>query len=810
MKKFISFWLALIMAFSILALPEKAEAATYIMEPGNSRVFSDENYHNAIYHKTWTSSNPSVASVYGSGIHATVTAHTPGVAIITCQTSAEKTVYTSILGADGNWYQQANTYHYSATSTRTIRVVEKVTVTFDGNGGDVSQKSMRIEKNTAIGSLPDAERAEYVFKGWYSIGGVKQTTTSKYTADTVLTAKWSKAAPGKVSDFTMKAGYKQLDLNITKLANADGYQITYSTKKDFSNALSKRIVKTSGTLKELKAGTRYYVKVRGYRYDSTGTRRYGSYSAIKTITTPKYVISDSKVILYPSQSQTIKLQGAGGKETYVSSNPSIAKVSSSGKITALKKGTVTITAKYKSQSFACKVTVEDPKLNRTSLRILTKQSYQLKLKNTSQNVTFTSADENIASVSSSGLIEAKTAGTVIITAKANGKSFPCKVIVEKPSFSTREKTLITDETYTIRISNTKFEPTFLNQTPELIDVTAKGAVTTKKTGDALVHVVLNDKKYAVKFHIENPEPGFDSYTMSQGTIHTYKLNTTLPVTYASSDASIVSVDENGQLSGSQCGSAIVTATVRGRAYPITVNVEAPYPETVETTVNVEDSFPLKVNGSTRSIIGWRYDSEMITYDGGSIFTAIKAGYTTVYAVLENNDEVPFEICSVGVSGTITNPYYVTSFTKDMYRTDGAVKLENEWLGNYTYEVTACESSEDTLILNYNVTLNEENTMWKQTPGYSSVTDHTYYHNGAYHTNYYYDELGYAYELELLTYALHQDYQLDIGDTINYELKFKMSQIQGDYLIVPFRTKPVYNGSFYTYEYEYYAFPVERK
>ena len=64
---------------------------------------------------------------------------------------------------------------------------------------------------------------------------------------------------------------------------------------------------------------------------------------------------------------------ADGMVTWKSSNTSVAKVSSSGLVTAVAKGTATITVTTKdgSKTATCKVTVKDPVVNVTGVKLNT-------------------------------------------------------------------------------------------------------------------------------------------------------------------------------------------------------------------------------------------------------------------------------------------------------------------------------------------------------------------------------------------------------------------------------------------------------
>lgn len=129
-----------------------------------------------------------------------------------------------------------------------------------------------------------------------------------------------------------------------------------------------------------------------------------------------------------------------------SSNNNVATVSSSGKVTAKGEGTATITVKTNDGGYTdkCVVNVKSIKVNSVSLN---KKSISLVKGDTetlratinpnnatSQNVTWSSSDSNIATVSSDGKITAKSKGTVTITVKTNdgGYTDNCTVTVTNP------------------------------------------------------------------------------------------------------------------------------------------------------------------------------------------------------------------------------------------------------------------------------------------------------------------------------------------------------------------------------------------
>lgn len=138
-----------------------------------------------------------------------------------------------------------------------------------------------------------------------------------------------------------------------------------------------------------------------------------------TTTTVKASIENQtkSIILVKGQKTTIK---SPVKMTYSSSNPKVASVSSKGLITAKAKGSAVITGKYKEVKWTYKVKVEQPKLNPASLTLTEGQTCQLKISGTTRKATWSSGSKSIATVSKTGKVTAKKAGTTFITAKING------------------------------------------------------------------------------------------------------------------------------------------------------------------------------------------------------------------------------------------------------------------------------------------------------------------------------------------------------------------------------------------------------
>lgn len=131
---------------------------------------------------------------------------------------------------------------------------------------------------------------------------------------------------------------------------------------------------------------------------------------------------------------------------WTTSDPSIVKVASDGTITALKVGTATVTVSLPDGGIStdCVITVIDPSVSITfdstdiTLKLGSESEDHMTLvpivtpENPNETFTWTSSDDKIVSVSSSGIIRAKELGTAVITVKcSSGAVASVNVTVEK-------------------------------------------------------------------------------------------------------------------------------------------------------------------------------------------------------------------------------------------------------------------------------------------------------------------------------------------------------------------------------------------
>lgn len=157
--------------------------------------------------------------------------------------------------------------------------------------------------------------------------------------------------------------------------------------------------------------------------------------------TQKVQISARKMTLIKGQKKTLKLKGNRKKVKWSSTKKAVAAVSAKGVVTARKAGTTVIKAKVGTKTYSCKVIVEAPKLNKTSIILKEGSSCQLKMLGTRQKVKWSSSAKSVVTVSATGKVKAKQVKkdtSARITASVGGKKYSCRVLVKDVKAATPE------------------------------------------------------------------------------------------------------------------------------------------------------------------------------------------------------------------------------------------------------------------------------------------------------------------------------------------------------------------------------------
>ena len=315
--------------------------------------------------------------------------------------------------------------------------------------------------------------------------------------------------------------------------------------------------------------------------------------------------------------------------TWLSGNTSVATVSSTGLVTAKSVGSAVITAKTADGGYTttCSVTVTKEAVSVTGISIVpsTVNLFEGKTSQltatispsnaTNQNVTWSSSKTSVATVSSTGLVTAKSEGTAIITAKTadGGYTATCSVTVMKKTvfvtgISVSPTTVYLIEGKTSQLSATVLPSNATNQNitwssskTSVATVSSTGLVTAKSKGNAVITAKTADGGYAetcsvtvTKDTISVTGVSVSPATLSLTEGNSSQLTATIRptnatnqnVTWSSSKTSVATVSSTGLVTAKASGETVITAKTQDGGYTAVCKVTVTEKTTTKTPISI--------------------------------------------------------------------------------------------------------------------------------------------------------------------------------------------------------------------------------
>ncbi|MBR5175165.1 MAG: Ig-like domain-containing protein [Bacteroidales bacterium] len=453
--------------------------------------------------------------------------------------------------------------------------------------------------------------------------------------------------------------------------------------------------------------------------------------------------------------------------SWKSSDTGVATVDNSGKVTAVKAGsaTITVTTNDGSKTATCSVSVASKtvsvtaiSLDKTTLELAEGAEETLKATitpadATNQVVTWSTSDHNVANVSD-GKVTAVKAGeaTITVTTSDGGKTATCKVTVKSVALeglSVNPATLEIVEGGTKQLEVIFTPEAFGDKTVQwasdntnVVTVDNDGLITAVKPGTAKVFVESQADKTKQAFCevTVTPDPTlkgisfpYTSLTMIKGEAKQFQVvynpdyAANKKVTWKSSDPAVATVDDAGIVTAVWNGEADITATSEEGGFTATCKVTVSQQEGVQVYIRTHAGVFL--NGD--DFVGSRPELNDIYYDGTDFYECYVYG-----GIYKNGTQFLKNFYKSGdfmgmVAGRL---YYFDNYMIKIYDAENGNPLFEEMLSTangYRNEAMVVAADGTAYVAGYSFDAfgKRVGRLWTISKGFE-ITEKTMYHGGS--------------------------------------------------------------------------------
>ncbi len=439
---------------------------------------------------------------------------------------------------------------------------------------------------------------------------------------------------------------------------------------------------------------------------------------------------------------TIKPDTASNKSIiWSSNNKQVATVDNNGKVIGTKQGTAIIKATTLDgdKTATCTIHVADVSVDSIKLNIKEKQiavneefnlSHTIKPDNaTNKNVTWSSSNNAVATVDSTGKVKGIKVGsaTIKVTTEDGNKTATCKVTVVIPvqdiSLNFTYKSIVKNSTLqltaTVKPDNaTNKNVTWSSGNDAVATVDENGLVKGKSVGETLITVTTEDGNHTAncKITVEEKEVkvtsvslNFTNKSIVKGA--TFQLEaivnpdnaTNKNVTWSSSNDAIATVDENGLVKGKSVGETLITVTTKDGNHTANCKITVEEKEIKVTSVSLNftnksivknSTFKLtatvKPDNATNKNVTWSSSNDAVaTVDADGLVTSKSVGETIITVTTEDGNHtatcaitvVEQEVKVTSVSLNFTNKSIVKGAT---FQLEATINPDNATNKNVTW------------------------------------------------------------------------------------------------------------------------------
>jgi trimeric autotransporter adhesin len=377
--------------------------------------------------------------------------------------------------------------------------------------------------------------------------------------------------------------------------------------------------------------------------------------------------------------------------SWSTSDPSIATVTGTGRVKAIAKGLVVITAQADGKRASATVNVLGTpvatvavSLAKSSIGVGQTTTATALLKDSQGNtltdkiVAWQSSNPALATVNASGVVTGVAAGTVTISAISDGKVGSASLSITQSRAVT---VAITPASPTAMVGRsaqlgldvrdatgavlTGRPVTWASATPAIATISSTGMVSALSVGSTTITATVDGVSATAQFTVTTVpvtsvavaptqlalNPGATAQLSVAAASSTTQSGSTRPVAWSSSNPGVATVDANGLVTAVSGGTARVSATVEGVSASADVTVAAAAPPQAATISITFNSSAITPGQSTQAVatvrdaagnvlvgrpVVWASaDPTMATVSSSGLVTALSAGTVTVIATTES-------------------------------------------------------------------------------------------------------------------------------------------------------------------------------
>jgi uncharacterized protein YjdB len=711
----------------------------------------------------WSTSAPNVASVSSTGLvtaisagSATISATSEGKSGTAAITVSPKPVSAVVLSPG-----QA-----TVVAGQTLQLTAQVT---DEQGNVLSGRPITFTSGTpAVATVSASGLVTGVAPGSATITATSEgkTGTATVTVTPVPVASVV-ISPGEP---TITVG-QTLQLDVT-VRGANNQELTGRSVFWSSGAPTVAPVSATGAVQAHAAGTAIiFANVEGVVGTATVTVRQVSVGSV-VVTPPT-----SSVVVGGSVQLSASVRDASGAELpgrlvgWSSSDEAVAVVSSTGRVTALKVGTVTITASSEGKSGTATVTVTSaPVASVTvtppSATVTVGQTVSLDAQTldasggvlTGRTVTWTTSAAAVATVSPTGVVTGVATGTATITATSEGKSGTstitvtavpvASVSVSPPTLSLQVGQTGTLAATTRDASNnvlTGRAVTWSSSNTGVATVAPNGTVTAVAPGSATITATSEGKSGTAAVTVTAVPVASVSVSPTSASLTTGGTQqiTATPrdaqgnpldgrtVTWQSANTAVATVTQTGLITAVGPGSTSVTATSEGKVGTVAVTVTLPPVGSVtvtpsSATVSVAFTTPLAatvrdLNGAVISgaPVAWSTSNALVAVVSQTgVVTGVLPGTATITATSGGQNGTATITVQLAPVATVTvSPSQLNLRDRDGQRTGTLNATTRDALGNILTGRVVTWSSSNTSV----ATVDQSGVVTAQAKGNATIT-----------------------------------------------------------------------------------------